>query len=81
MCHSGGTSVIRVMIPPLQAKVQTFLGIVENGKSLCKSLKEYQGYKNPSFLEKMVDHQGIDQYGSGYPIEVFDPHALHPEVC
>jgi len=53
---------------------------LEQGRSLNNQLKAERGYRNPSFLQKMVDHHEIDQYGSGFPQEIFDPNGLHQEV-
>ena len=53
---------------------------LEQGRSLNNQLKAERGYRNPSFLQKMVDHHEIDQYGTGFPQEIFDPKSLHQEV-
>ena len=54
---------------------------MEQGLEMNSMLKESRDYKNPSFLKKAVDILHIDQYGSAYPPEVFDPRDLNPEVC
>ena len=59
---------------------------MEQGRLISNNLKAERGYRNPSFLQKMVEHHEIDQYGSafvkqwGRKEDVFDPHALHEEV-
>ena len=53
---------------------------LEQGRSLNNQLKAERGYRNPSFLQKMVDHHEIDQYGSGFPKDIFDPNSLNQEV-
>ena len=53
---------------------------VERGLSLSSTLKESRDYKNPAFLQKMVTNQHIDEYGSAYPPDRFDPRALNAEV-
>ena len=64
-----------------QKKVELFRSIrLEQGRSLNNQLKAERGYRNPSFLQKMVDHHEIDQYGSGFPQEIFDPNSLQQEV-
>ena len=42
-------------------------------------LRDMRRYKNPDFLQKMVDHFGIDHVGSCFPKEVFDPKKLPEE--
>lgn len=64
----------------LQEKLQGWLVVVEQGRQLSTHLKESRDYKNPTFLQKAVETQHIDQYGSAYPRELFDPHSLNPEV-
>ena len=53
---------------------------MEQGRLISNNLKAERGYRNPSFLQKMVEHHEIDQYGSAFPKDVFDPHGLHDEV-
>ena len=64
----------------LQAKVVELLKKqAESGKTISESLREHRGYRNPDFLEHCVQHFGIDDIGSAFPSEVFDPHGLPPE--
>lgn len=44
------------------------------------NLKDSRGYRNPSYLSLAVKNFDIDQYGSAYPPDIFDPHDLNPEV-
>ncbi len=53
---------------------------MEQGRLISNNLKAERGYRNPSFLQKMVEHHEIDQYGSAFSKDVFDPHGLHDEV-
>ena len=36
-------------------------------------------YRNPNFLQKIVEHFKIEEYGTKFPADVFDPNALHAE--
>lgn len=50
-----------------------------SGKTLNDSLRSKQDYRNPDFLNKLVEQQGIQQYGTCFEPEVFSPDALPAE--
>ncbi len=54
-------------------------GKAQTGKLFNEELKRMRAYKNPDFLQKMVEHFGIEDIGSCYPKEVFDPTHLPKE--
>ena len=43
------------------------------------SLRSHKGYRNPDLLTKLVEHWGVDQYGSAFDQAVFDPKGLPEE--
>lgn len=45
----------------------------------CAPLGYCRGYRNPEFFAKMVDFLEIQQYGTSFPPDVWDPSALPPE--
>jgi HCNGP-like protein len=49
-------------------------------REIKTELRQSRAYRNPSFLQKMVEHSGIKEFGSNLPKEVFDPDNLHEEV-
>jgi hypothetical protein len=51
----------------------------KTGKTVMDQLKRMRAWNNPDFLEKMVDHFQLQQYGSCFPKEVWDPQDLPPE--
>ena len=51
----------------------------ETGNTITSSLKSLSGYKNPDFLQHCVKYDNINQYGSCYPTDIFDPAALPAE--
>ena len=51
----------------------------ERGQTLNHAMKSHRDYRNPNFLQKMVEFCDIQQYGSCYPEHLWDPTALHPE--
>ena len=63
----------------LQSKVSRFLEAKKAGKSISQAYKRHRDYSNPQFLEKMINHFGVDQYGTCFAPEIFDPNALPRE--
>ena len=64
-----------------QEKVTRFLAIQrDKGREIKSELRHARGYRNPDFLQKMVDDLEIHNAGSNFPKDVFDPDALHKEV-
>ena len=49
-------------------------------REIKSELRQSRAYRNPSFLQKMVEHSDIKEFGSNLPAEVFDPDNLHEEV-
>jgi hypothetical protein len=65
--------------PLLQAKLARFHALMLAGRSINAELRKSKGYRNPDFLQKIVEHFGIVEHGSGYPAAVFDPAGLNAE--
>jgi len=64
----------------LQDVVKSYMKMQEDqGITITASLRALRAYKNPDFLQHSVDHDNIDQYGSCYPKDIFDPHGLPKE--
>ena len=64
----------------LQAKVKEFLASKrDRGVTLAGALAKHRGYRNPDFLQKMVEHFGIKECGTCFAKELFDPDALPKE--
>ena len=64
----------------MQEKVREYIHIQEEtGNTISSTLKALRGYKNPDFLQHCVKHDNIDQYGSCFPKDVFDPAGLPAE--
>eukprot|EP00026_Physarum_polycephalum_P012077 Phypoly_transcript_12347.p1 GENE.Phypoly_transcript_12347~~Phypoly_transcript_12347.p1 ORF type:complete len:311 (+),score=50.18 Phypoly_transcript_12347:139-1071(+) len=61
----------------LQERVVRFFAFKSEGKSI-NDIRNSKAYKNPDILEKLVQHCGINEIGSNYPTELFDPLAFHP---
>eukprot|EP00250_Pteridium_aquilinum_P019158 c24322_g1_i1 orf=383-1747(-) len=62
----------------LQKKFSKFLALKNAGRSFNEELRKSKGYRNPDFLQRAVKHQEIDQIGSCFSKEIFDPHGYDP---
>ncbi|BBN04494.1 SAP30-binding protein [Marchantia polymorpha subsp. ruderalis] len=59
----------------LQTKFSKYLALKKTGRSLNEQLRNTKGYRNPDFLQRAVKYHEIDQIGSCFKKEVFDPHG------
>ncbi|KAF5943906.1 hypothetical protein HYC85_017983 [Camellia sinensis] len=59
----------------LQEKINKFLYLKRLGKSYNAEVRNKKEYRNPDFLLHAVTYQDIDQIGSCFSKEVFDPHG------
>ncbi|XP_077228238.1 transcriptional regulator family protein isoform X2 [Tasmannia lanceolata] len=59
----------------LQEKINKFLAYKRAGKSFNADLRNRKDYRNPDFLLHAVSYQDIDQIGTCFSRDVFDPHG------
>lgn len=59
----------------LQRKINKFLEYKKVGKSFNAEVRNRKDYRNPDFLLHAVRYQDIDQIGSCFSKDVFDPHG------
>lgn len=59
----------------LQEKINKFLSYKRHGKSFNAEVRNRKDYRNPDFLLHAVRYQDIDQIGSCFSKDVFDPHG------
>ncbi|KAM3700542.1 hypothetical protein ACJW31_05G106500 [Castanea mollissima] len=59
----------------LQRKINKFLDYKKGGKSFNAEVRHRKDYRNPDFLVHAVTYQDIDQIGSCFSKDVFDPHG------
>ncbi|XWS12501.1 hypothetical protein CRYUN_Cryun37aG0094700 [Craigia yunnanensis] len=59
----------------LQRKIDKFLNLKRAGKSFNAEVRNRKDYRNPDFLLHAVSYQDIDQIGSCFSKDVFDPHG------
>ncbi|KAJ7947100.1 SAP30-binding protein [Quillaja saponaria] len=62
----------------LQRKINKFLEYKKLGKSFNAEVRNRKDYRNPDFLLHAVSYQDIDQIGSCFSKDVFDPHGYDP---
>eukprot|EP00741_Cyanophora_paradoxa_P025098 tig00000342_g24226.t1 len=63
----------------VRAKLEQFVQLRAQGRRLNDSLRANKNFRNPAILEKLVEYWGIDEIGSNYPRDKFDPHAFDME--
>lgn len=62
--------------PKLREKLERFLWVKHNqGREIKSELRNSRAYRNPSFLQKMVEHFSIEEFGSN----ILDSDSLHDE--
>ncbi|GAA0138328.1 DNA-binding transcription factor [Lithospermum erythrorhizon] len=75
--------VINFLPPPpmekcseeLQVEFENYLNLRRSGRSYNADIRKKKGYRNPDFLLHTVTYQDIDQIGSCFIKDVFDPHG------
>ncbi|KAL6845188.1 hypothetical protein ACP4OV_024683 [Aristida adscensionis] len=59
----------------LQQKINKFLAYKRVGKSFNAEVRNRKDYRNPDFLQHAVRYQDIDQIGTCFSKDVFDPYG------
>ena len=49
------------------------------GMDMKLQIQKRKDFRNPSIYEKLIDHCAIDEFGSNFPPETFDPHAFEAD--
>ena len=58
----------------LQEKIIIMLEKKKRGINLNSNVQRRKDFRNPSIYEKLVQFCNIDEFGSNYPLELFNPH-------
>jgi hypothetical protein len=58
------------------SKISNFHEFKRAGKSLNRNLRRAKDFKNPELLTTLVQFVGIDEIGTNYAREVWDPHRF-----
>jgi hypothetical protein len=65
--------------PEVQARVVRWLVLQRDGRRLTDTLRSSKDYRNPEFFKKMVEYWEIDEHGTAFTPDMFDPRALPQE--
>lgn len=65
--------------PDVQARVARWLQLQARGRLLTTELRSSRDYRNPQFFRKMVEYWEIDEHGTAFAPDVFDPTAFAAE--
>ena len=63
----------------LQDKIVSLLKKKAVGVDLGESIQNRKDFRNPSIYEKLVDFCKLDEFGSNYPDDVYNPHEWGEE--
>lgn len=63
----------------LQSKVAQWLELKRDGTNINDRLRSSKGFRNPDFLQSVVEHFSIDQHGTLFSPDVFDPKGYSPQ--
>lgn len=83
-----GLSVEHIVIPPepagrcsktLTDKVSRLHEKMLNGADMNAAIQKRKDFRNPSIYEKLIAYCGIDEQGTNYPSEIYNPHKWGPE--
>lgn len=67
--------ILLLSLTLMQRKINKFLDYKKAGKSFNAEVRNRKDYRNPDFLLHAVRYQDIDQTGSCFSKDVFDPHG------
>jgi hypothetical protein len=66
-------------LTPGSANPTQRLELKRNGTNINDRLRSSKGFRNPDFLKSVVDHFNINQHGTLFDEEVFDPKGYAEE--
>jgi hypothetical protein len=64
--------------PLLVDKVAEYIDYKRTGTNINREYRRKKEFKNPNILEKLVHYYNINETGSNYPTDKFDPHKWKP---
>lgn len=65
--------------PEVQARIARWLELQRDGRRLTDTLRSSRDYRNPEFFRKMVEYWEIDEHGTAFTPEMFNPGSLPVE--
>ena len=62
----------------LKCKVKKFLKLKHQGQSINGKISQMKDLRNPYILNYLLTRHDLDELGSNYPLDRFDPHGFEP---
>lgn len=63
--------------PAKQSRVAKLIETQQRtGKTIIAEVRKNRDYRNPDFLAKLVEHFDVDESGTAFGKDIFDPHGL-----
>lgn len=73
------TITLSLSKPSSQAKMEKWTELRANGTIFNRALMNNKGFRNPSIMNKLIEFLDLDQYGTNYAPEDYDPRSFPPE--
>lgn len=66
---------VSVKCPPeVQEKITIMFNKMQNeGLDMNKEIQARKAFRNPSIYEKLIDYCNLNEFGTNYPAEIYDP--------
>lgn len=83
-----GVTENEIMIPPeppsrcvgsVIDKMRQLKDTKDKGADMVSLIQKRKDFRNPSIYEKLIVHCGIDEFGTNFAPEFYDPHKWSPE--
>ncbi|KAJ3163118.1 SAP30-binding protein [Geranomyces michiganensis] len=66
--------------PAIQAKISRWLELKASGMVFNDRLESTHAFRNPSITSKMIEYLGLDERGSNFSKEIYNPTGFPPEA-
>ncbi|KAJ3168987.1 SAP30-binding protein [Geranomyces variabilis] len=66
--------------PAIQAKILKWLDLKASGMVFNDRLESTHAFRNPSITSKMIEYLGLDERGSNFSKDVYNPEGFPPEA-
>ncbi|KAJ3175394.1 SAP30-binding protein [Geranomyces variabilis] len=66
--------------PAIQAKISKWLDLKASGMVFNDRLEATHAFRNPSITSKMIEYLGLDERGSNFSKDVYNPAGFPPEA-
>jgi len=66
-------------IPCIAENVKKWMNLKEGGLQLAAAIQQRRDFCNPYMMNMMIEYNQLDEYGSCYPKDLWDPKGIPPE--